>query len=393
MPPAIKLYSDGSTTLKQQGGIIERQRFDNYICRASPTNRSEENALMKAKSSKETRVSKSYDHPKCENISCINVRYFIEYHNEIGRGTHTKVHSCIDRKTGKRLAIKTAPKTKKQLKKQIQREASILFELDHPNILHFKNFVQDDKALYVVSELCEGGDLFQAVVKKSNVRSFSEEEAGRILQQLLDALEYLHSRNICHRDIKLDNILFSNRRKLQIKLVDFDLAIKHTEQDTPLSNLAGTYHYMAPEVINKSYSKSCDIWSLGVVAFALLSGKVPFSDADQRKTFDIICNQELIFPSSDRWDEITEVAKDFIRRCLVKDPSQRGSIKDLLQHEWIRKSRATKPLSRFQKLKKVVGLNQTCKSEPSSLKSLPINSTREPQPPTVSPQMSIEVAC
>eukprot|EP00546_Thalassionema_frauenfeldii_P016428 CAMPEP_0178899678 /NCGR_PEP_ID=MMETSP0786-20121207/3040_1 /TAXON_ID=186022 /ORGANISM="Thalassionema frauenfeldii, Strain CCMP 1798" /LENGTH=322 /DNA_ID=CAMNT_0020570575 /DNA_START=108 /DNA_END=1073 /DNA_ORIENTATION=+ len=293
------------------------------------THPNEQNRHVRAGQSKPP--AEKYKVPEYDTTN-VDVKYFIEYSREIGRGTGTIVHKCIERRNGKQYAIKTIPK---KLNRTVDVETTILSEMNHPNIIGFNNVLEDEKAVYVVTELCDGGDLFSAVVSNSEKKhkNFSDREAARIIQQLLEGVDHIHSKDVCHRDLKLENILLIKKNKLDIKIIDFDLATKHYISDEPLSNPAGTAHYMAPEVVQRTYSKSCDIWSIGVIAYALLSGTLPFVGKNNKDTFDMIKNMELQFPPK-AWAGVSETAKDFIANCLEKNQFKRLSAKALLQHDW-----------------------------------------------------------
>ena len=143
--------------------------------------------------------------------------------------------------------------------------------MDHPNILKLNEVFQDDAKFYVVTELCLGGELFEQIVKR---QSFSENDAAYIMEQILSSINYCHLNNICHRDLKPENILIEEGDS--VKVIDFGTAQTFTS-DKGMHNILGTPYYMAPEIFAKSgYNEKCDIWSVGVIMYILLTGRPPF---------------------------------------------------------------------------------------------------------------------
>ena len=132
---------------------------------------------------------------------------------------------------------------------------------------------EDAEYVHLVTDICKGGDLFDRIVEKSEADNgdtacFAEGEAARIMYQLLSSVSYMHKNNVAHRDIKPDNILFeTNEDDSPIKICDFGLSRKHGGTDSPMKTIVGTPYYIAPEVLQKRYDKSCDLWSAGVIAY------------------------------------------------------------------------------------------------------------------------------
>ena len=204
-------------------------------------------------------------------------------------------------------------------------------KLDHPNILRLFEIFYDDKRYYLVTELCTGGDLFDEINKR---KRFEEKDAAIIIKQVLEAAAYCHANLIMHRDIKPENIQIDGKTD-NIKLVEFN-ASKKFEAGKKLSEAYGTLYYMAPEVLMVDYDEKCDIWSIGVVLFILLSGYPPF-DGDEDKEIQkkiIIGDYKLHGPI---WESISEEAKDLIRKMLTYDPVERISAVLALEHPWFDK--------------------------------------------------------
>lgn len=191
----------------------------------------------------------------------------------LGQGAFGEVRKCIHRKTKVIRAVKLIRKDAMTAEEEqsFKDEIAILSKLDHPNILKLYEVFTDDKRYYLVTELCKGGELFDEILNKGY---FSEKEAALIIQQILQAVSYCHNLKIVHRDLKPENVLIDKEQGNCIKIIDFGTSIKHNDQ--VLTNTHGTSYYIAPEVLLKKYNEKCDVWSIGVILYILLSGKPPF---------------------------------------------------------------------------------------------------------------------
>lgn len=145
-------------------------------------------------------------------------------------------------------------------------EMEIMKKLDHPNILRIYEVYQDQKRYYLITELCTGGELFDEISKKT---TFSEQDAAIIIEQILEAIAYCHSRNIAHRDLKPENILIDSKNHNNIKVIDFGTSQKMTKGEK-MNQTYGTAYYIAPEVLVSEYDEKCDVWSIGVIMYILL---------------------------------------------------------------------------------------------------------------------------
>ena len=158
-------------------------------------------------------------------------------------------------------------------------EIDILKNLDHPNILRLYEVFEDKKYIYLVTEYCQGGELFDEIISRQR---FNEKDAAVIVKQLLSAIAYCHSKKVCHRDLKPENILIDNKETLSIKLIDFGTS-QRFEDEEKMELVLGTAYYIAPEVLKGQYDEMCDIWSCGVITYILLSGEPPFPGADDKE--------------------------------------------------------------------------------------------------------------
>ena len=188
-------------------------------------------------------------------------------------------------------------------------------------------------------EYCEGGELFQFIIDK---KYLSEDVAAFIMQQLFQALEYLHSKKISHRDIKPENFMLHLKNDLRcIKMIDFGLS-KQVQGDESMHTMSGSPYYIAPEVFLQRYNFKIDIWSMGVVLYIMLSGKVPFPGRTEPEIIHNVMKGEYHF-NHPAFKNVSEGCKDLIQRCLQKDHSMRYSAQGCLGHPFIKGAGAVEP--------------------------------------------------
>ena len=209
--------------------------------------------------------------------------YKYELKNEIGVGSTSKCFRCVRKSDGMVFACKVIDKSNIEAKfsgllGQFLTEIKVLRTLNHENIIHLEDDFETSDRIYLVMEMMSGGELFDYVVAKGTL---SEEEASELIRKICSAVAHMHANNIIHRDLKPENLLLTASGKdAQVKLIDFGLA-KVMNEDTARSFL-GTKGYLAPEMLQRSnYDKSVDMWSLGVIAFVLLCGCLPFLTTTQ----------------------------------------------------------------------------------------------------------------
>ena len=262
----------------------------------------------------------------------------------IGQGAFATVKRAAERKTGKTYAVKIINKRKVIGNIDgVARELEVLEKLKHPRIVRLKAFYEDNINYYMVMEFISGGDLMDFVVAHGVVG----EDAGReITRQILEAIEYIHSMGISHRDLKPDNILIEQDDPVLIKITDFGLA-KVQATESGLKTFCGTLAYVAPEVLNNrsnaqaesneknEYSNMVDMWSLGCLVYVILTSHLPFSGSTEADLYDkIIHGSYHDAPLRDY--RVSEEAKDFIDSLLQVDVTKRLTAKKALQHPWIR---------------------------------------------------------
>jgi serine/threonine protein kinase len=291
----------------------------------------------------QVRISFDFNyHPSrmVSSVDSLNTKYEIE--QTIGTGVSI-VKKAGNKHTKKEYAVKYL---EKQVKGQtiprsdLDNENEHLKSISHPNVVQLYETMEDKNTIYLVMELIKGSDLFDISDILGTLRPTS---VAALLQQLLTALNFLHSRGIVHRDIKPENMIL-DYTKNTLKLTDFGSA-KILNHKTDEGAVAGTLNYMAPEVLlnmrgaRNLCDKPVDVWSVGIITYMLLCGFHPF-DCGKSKTQNIInriISGKFDFPSPS-WDKVPKDCKDFIKRCLVLDPKKRATVPELLKHPWLVKS-------------------------------------------------------
>jgi len=213
----------------------------------------------------------------------------------------------------------------------IDKEIDVLRTLKHPNIIELHEVFKGECEYYIVTELVQGGELFDRIVTKMH---YTELEARDLIKIFISTMHFMHSNDICHRDLKPENLLLvSEDDDSEVKIADFGYAknISMLHDEAP----CGTPGYVAPEILRgDSYGAEVDIWSMGVVCYVLLAGYPPFYDDDTKKLYRKIRSGNYQF-HPEHWDLISEDAKDFIKRMLTVDQKKRWTAQQLLQHPWI----------------------------------------------------------
>mmetsp|Transcript_3333 Transcript_3333/g.4217 ORF Transcript_3333/g.4217 Transcript_3333/m.4217 type:complete len:350 (-) Transcript_3333:268-1317(-) len=262
-----------------------------------------------------------------------------------GRGAFSEVRLATD-ELGEKYAVKTIEKSKvkgnREFIQQMYKEVHILQSLDHPNIVKYHDFFEDQKVVRIVLGNMQNGDLNEHLAQ---TEIHTENDCKRIVRKIAEALKHCHDNGVVHRDLKPENILLGNdasKRFDDLVIADFGLAAKVDPEDmeadkATLEDICGTLIYMAPEVLkSEKYNYKCDIWSLGVIAYVLVSGGyVPIAGKDEEETRKYVAKGKWVFGPSSSWENVSADAKDFISNCLNPDPSQRYSCDQLLNHEWI----------------------------------------------------------
>ncbi|BAM40130.1 calcium-dependent protein kinase [Theileria orientalis strain Shintoku] len=259
--------------------------------------------------------------------------------DKLGKGSYGNVIKGVHKQSGATRAVKIIRKAKIENAMRMKREIQIMKKLDHPNIIKLFEVYEDAEYLYLVMEMCSGGELFDRIVSKG---SFSENYAAFIMRQVFSAIAYCHSKNVLHRDLKPENILYCNNTSSStIKIIDWGFATKCFKTHK-FTSLVGTPYYVAPEVLLGNYDKACDIWSAGVIMFILLVGYPPFHGSNNAEILRNVKRGSIKFIPK-HWSHVSKSAMDLITRCLSYVPSTRISACDALNHEWITKCTTLPP--------------------------------------------------
>ena len=220
---------------------------------------------------------------------------------------------------------------------EIIKQINILKTLDHPNIIKIYEFYSTDKYIYIINELCTGGELFNKIVE---VKYFTESTACFIMRQLLSAVAYCHEKGVIHRDLKPENILIESSEEkdkeyFHIKIIDFGTC--EILKKKKLTEQIGTSFYIAPEVLKNGYNEKCDLWSCGVILYILLCGSPPFYGKNEKEIFQKILDGEVDFKHK-IWNKISEDAKNLVTKLLQVDPNERISAAKALEDIWFKKN-------------------------------------------------------
>ncbi|KVI02668.1 EF-hand-like domain-containing protein [Cynara cardunculus var. scolymus] len=301
-----------------------------------------------------------------------------ELGEEVGRGHFG--HTCKAKFKkgefkGQEVAVKVIPKSKMTTAiaiEDVRREVKILRALTgHNNLVKFYDAYEDHDNVYVVMELCEGGELLDRILSRYHVDSFhllfinkeflkmggkyTEDDAKVVLIQILNVVAFCHLQGVVHRDLKPENFLFTSKdENSQLKAIDFGFA-----------------YYVAPEVLHRSYSTEADVWSIGVIAYILLCGSRPFWARTESGIFRAVLKAH---PSFDEvpWPTLSSEAKDFVKRLLNKDPRKRMTAAQALGHPWIQNSNEVKVPLDVSILRHMKGYMQPTKNGSISMENIKV---------------------
>ncbi|CAE8644893.1 unnamed protein product [Polarella glacialis] len=275
------------------------------------------------------------------NPGVLDQVYKVDQAKPLGQGSFGIVRKAKVKSTG---AVRAVKSISKQLMKEkmniLMKEIEIMKAVDHPNSIMLYEIFEDERNLYLVMELCAGGCLHQRVRSSGHLR---EADAAVAMRQIFRAVFYLHRSHICHRDLKAENILLSTSASLAktlLKVSDFGLSCTFRPKQYLLQRV-GTLTHMSPEVLEKKYNQSCDIWACGIILYFLLSSDVPFQDEAQ------ILRGRVSYSSKAWWDASQDVVA-FLGRLLVK-AARRQSAEQALQDQWFEKClpATVEPVLRF----------------------------------------------
>eukprot|EP00903_Cladosiphon_okamuranus_P012731 g11902.t1 len=277
--------------------------------------------------------------------SRVDDHYLLEKDKELGRGTYGRVIQATHRGTGRQFACKVVHVTRMEPRQvsKLYSEVSVLRELDHPHIVRMRQVFYSKRHIFMIMDLATGGELFNLVTKNPGDCA-TESEMKRMLTNMLSAVGYMHRNGIVHRDLKLENWLMQTPGDTTgVKLIDFGLS-KHFAQDQNMQQAVGSTYYVAPEVLQGSYGPKCDMWSMGVIAYMMVSGAPPFWGNGDAQVRAKIVRGEYDMPDV-LFQHVSSDAKDFISKLLVVDQENRMSAEQALAHPWLRRSSRTPNLT------------------------------------------------
>ena len=270
----------------------------------------------------------------------INNLDFDDYYTvieEIGQGHFGVVQKAKSKLTNQKVAVKLIDKTKLTYRdyELIERENSIMKLVNHPNLVKLIDYYENEKTIFIVMDLLEGGDLMTYLTEKKG--KLSERLAAKIIKLIAEGIQYMNCYGLIHRDLKPENIAFKKKDDINsLKIIDFGLT-RTLAYGENASEAIGTIFYIAPEVFtHKPYNNKVDIWSIGVILYLLLSGILPFDDQSQD---DKVIGKKVVFSHQEYPNEHFSARSnsciELIDLCLTKNPENRISIDEFLNHSWI----------------------------------------------------------
>ncbi|XP_075638392.1 CDPK-related kinase 1-like isoform X2 [Castanea sativa] len=262
-----------------------------------------------------------------------------ELGEEVGRGHFGFTCSAKAKKgslKGQDVAVKVIPKSKMTTAiaiEDVRREVKILRALSgHKNLVQFYDAYEDDENVYIVMELCNGGELLDRILSRGG--KYSEEDARVVMVQILSVVAYCHLQGVVHRDLKPENFLFTSKdENSPLKAIDFGLS-DYVKPDERLNDIVGSAYYVAPEVLHRSYQTEADMWSIGVIAYILLCGSRPFWARTESGIFRAVLKADPSFDEAP-WPSLSPDAIDFVKRLLNKDYRKRLTAAQALSHPWL----------------------------------------------------------
>ncbi|KAH0461610.1 hypothetical protein IEQ34_009185 [Dendrobium chrysotoxum] len=255
---------------------------------------------------------------------------------ELGRGEFGVTRLCSNVETGEALACKTLSKRRLRCTvdlTDVRREVEIMQHLPvHPNLVRFIEAYEDRDNVYLVMELCEGGELFDRIVARGH---YSERAAAIVTKTIMEVVQVCHKHGVIHRDLKPENFLFLNQSEdSPLKVIDFGLSV-FFEPGERFSEIVGSPFYMAPELLKRNYGPEVDVWSAGIILYILLCGVPPFwADSDEGIAQAII--RAAVDFKREPWSKVSQSAKDLVKRMLDPDPDTRLTAQQVLEHPWLR---------------------------------------------------------
>ena len=321
----------------QEGGENEKISIENkdfYIFEIFFNNKSKTRKYY----TPDLEISKQFVQKIKEAIGYMKFTDYYELKEVIGKGKFGVVNLGIHRKTQQQVAVKIINKDSIKTvedKELVRIEIGILKLCHHPNVVRLLDHLENEDYIFIVMEYIEGGTLGQYFKKKNF--NFSERQASSIMTQIANGVKYLHRYGIVHRDLKPDNIMITQQNDYGvIKIMDFGLSKIVSTQEKMVDGY-GTLSYVAPEVLLRTpYNKEVDIWSMGVILYYMLCGHLPFKGNKEVIIAEKIVNDDLEF-DEEEWEVRSKKVRELISSCLKKEPEERITIDEFLNHPWFKK--------------------------------------------------------
>ncbi len=302
-----------------------------------------------------------------ENSGLPNQKYKII--SKLGDGSYGTVYLAVNLMTKQNVAMKKINKVKENTidDMEIKNEIEILKKLDHPNIVKIIEFFSTPKAYYIITDFCACGELYNQIKHQ-----YTEAQLAVLFYQVLSGLYYLHTKNIVHRDLKLENILISeiekdnntNEKYFWVKIIDFGTA-KIFEKNKNEKAVVGSSYYIAPEVLHKNYNEKCDTWSVGVILYMLIVGRAPFDGKSDDEIIENIEKGEFNSKHIKMLNSSDEV-QDLVKKLLEVNVKKRLSPSEALKHPWFKKFNGKSLYSNIDEKTIIIYLNRLRKFEINS---------------------------
>lgn len=274
-----------------------------------------------------------------DNPTGCDIEATYELGRELGRGEFGVTYLSTDKTTGDVYACKSISKKKLRTRvdiEDVRREVEIMKNLPkHPNIVTLKDTYEDDNAVHIVMELCEGGELFDRIFARGH---YTERAAAAVTRTIVEVIQMCHKHGVMHRDLKPENFLFENKKETApLKAIDFGLSVFFKPGER-FNEIVGSPYYMAPEVLKRDYGPEVDVWSAGVILYILLCGVPPFWAETEQGVAQAIIRSAVNF-KRDPWPKVSDNAKDLVKKMLNPDPSKRLTAQEVLDHPWIQNAK------------------------------------------------------
>ncbi|XP_054161595.1 twitchin-like isoform X2 [Oppia nitens] len=271
--------------------------------------------------------------PHAVDIKTSSVYDFYDILEEIGTGAFGVVHRCREKKTGHIFAAKFIPVSHPLEKSIIRKEIDIMNQLHHMKLIRLHDAFEDDDEMVLIYEFMSGGELFERITDEGY--KMSESEAQHYVRQIIEGVKHMHEKNIIHLDLKPENIMCQKKSSNQIKIIDFGLATKLNPHEV-VKISTGTAEFAAPEIAEReAVGFYTDMWAVGVLTYVLLSGLSPFAGENDIETLKNVKSCDWDF-DAEKFKNVSEEAKDFIKKLLTKNKDKRMTAHECLEHQWLK---------------------------------------------------------